>query len=221
MTLNYGSKDSALFIDDKWVAEGSGVQSVSPAASVLSIGRDLTGVDAAGGEFDEVCAFARPLNGIAVGFCYQLYAPTAARGAISPEEDTAMKAAAAKWKAERDTAGGGQQYRMMQHLPVHQSTRCFGLLLCGHDPGHRRRWPYRPGADLPYPLASTHGSCPECPGPIYWDVNFQFQVVPEPSVWWLLLPAGVCLFLRHRRFARTGQRALKTSQLGADQNQPP
>lgn len=111
VSLNFGPSGSALFIDGALVAEGGGTLAVPPSVAAFSVGSTLTGAGPAGGEFDEFCVFAGPLSESAVAFCHQVYAPTAARGPISPEEEAAQRAAAAKRRAEREAAGesGGPQ----------------------------------------------------------------------------------------------------------------
>jgi hypothetical protein len=55
------------------------------------------------------------------------------------------------------------------------------------------------GTGLPYPDQGLSPPCTGCSAPIFWEANFQFQDVPEPSVGLLLLPGLTYLLLRHRR----------------------
>ncbi len=116
VTLNYGPKGSALFLDGRLAAQGAGVPAIPPAVAALTVGSTLAGADAAQGEFDEVAFFARPLTEIAVAFGHQLYAASAARGAISAEEEAALREAAAKRRAEREAAGAGGGTQMLRLL---------------------------------------------------------------------------------------------------------
>ena len=116
VTLNYGPKGSALFLDGRLAAQGAGVAAIPSAVAALTVGSTLAGADAAQGEFDEVAFFARPLTEIVVAFGHQLYAATAARGAISAEEEAALREAAAKRRAERAAAGEGGGTQMLRLL---------------------------------------------------------------------------------------------------------
>ncbi len=59
---------------------------------------------------------------------------------------------------------------------------------------------YGLGSDLPFPNLHTTPITPEYPvGPVFYEANFQFTVIPEPSVWFLLPPALGLLFLRQRK----------------------
>ena len=60
VVLNYGWQGTELFIDGELAAHGSAVSGLSPSDAGLLVGRTVSGVDAAEGEFDEICAFARP-----------------------------------------------------------------------------------------------------------------------------------------------------------------
>ncbi len=102
LALNYGPKETALLLDGVLVSTGSGVASVSPAAAGLIIGSTLLGANAAEGEFDELCTFARPLQEAEIDFHYQFLQPTAALGPISKEEEAARLENAAKYRAERE-----------------------------------------------------------------------------------------------------------------------
>ncbi len=58
------------------------------------------------------------------------------------------------------------------------------------------------GPELAFPAGFSLPPCPGCGTPLYLEANFQYTVVPEPSVWFLLPPALGLLFLRHRKSAR-------------------
>src|SRR5713101_6647040 len=98
VSLNYGPKGTALWIDGDFVAEGAGVLAPAPANAGLVAGSTVAGTDTAGGEFDEICAFARPLTGAELAFYYHALSRTVALGPITPEEDQARRDAIAKWK---------------------------------------------------------------------------------------------------------------------------
>ena len=57
------------------------------------------------------------------------------------------------------------------------------------------------GSDLPFP-GFPRSPCEGCAGELFWEPNFQFEIVPEPSVWLLFLPALGYLFIRHRKARR-------------------
>ena len=54
------------------------------------------------------------------------------------------------------------------------------------------------GPGLPFP-GQLPPPCEGCPGERFWEPNFQYTVIPEPSVWLLLSPAVFYLFIRHRK----------------------
>jgi hypothetical protein len=56
------------------------------------------------------------------------------------------------------------------------------------------------GNDLPYPV-SWWGCGEGCTPEIFWEPNFRYSLVPEPSVWVLLLPGLIYLGLRRRKVA--------------------
>ncbi len=55
------------------------------------------------------------------------------------------------------------------------------------------------GSELAFPFAYWGGPCEGCPAERFFEPNFQYTVVPEPSVWFLLPPALGLLLLRHRK----------------------
>lgn len=116
LTLNYGPKRTTLFIDGEPLAEGAGTLTVPAQVGALSIGSMLTGEAPAQGEFDEVCAFARPLPAVFGQFYYATFSQRAELGPVTAEEEAAHLKLARKRQAEREAEGGGQQYRMMQSL---------------------------------------------------------------------------------------------------------
>ena len=63
---------------------------------------------------------------------------------------------------------------------------------------------YALGSNLPFPILATPSPCPECAGPTFWESNFQFAIIPEPSVWLLLSPVLGYLFIRHRKARSPG-----------------
>ncbi len=103
LTLNYGVDGTALFIDGKMGAQGSGVPGTSAAASGVVIGSTFLGTDTAGGEFDEVYFFARPLTEKEHSFYFDAMSGTAFLGPISPEEEAEWKAAAKARQQEKES----------------------------------------------------------------------------------------------------------------------
>ena len=61
---------------------------------------------------------------------------------------------------------------------------------------------YGLGPDLPFPNRASTPPRPDVLGPVLWEPNFRFQIVPEPAVALLLLPGLFLLFLRQRKTAR-------------------
>ena len=107
VTLNYGVKETALFIDGELIAQGSGTLAVQPKIGALVVGSTLGGTEAAEGEFDEICSFARPLAQREVGFYFGITSGQAARGPITPEEEQAQREAAARNReAQREAPAG-------------------------------------------------------------------------------------------------------------------
>jgi hypothetical protein len=80
VSLNYGPKGTALWIDGDFVAEGAGVSAAEPANAGLVAGSTVAGTDTFGGEFDEICTFARPLKRSELTFYYRALSKTAALG---------------------------------------------------------------------------------------------------------------------------------------------
>ena len=64
------------------------------------------------------------------------------------------------------------------------------------------------GPDLPFPGGQSRPPCEGCLGERFWEPNFQYTVIPEPSVWLLLSPALFYLFIRHRKVRRLRQERL-------------
>jgi hypothetical protein len=104
LTLNYGSKGTALFIDGRLSATGDATLAVPPTVAALVVGSTLAGTAPADGEIDELCAFGRPLSQAAVQFHYAMYRGRAAQGPVSAAEWAAQREAAAKRQAEREAA---------------------------------------------------------------------------------------------------------------------
>ncbi len=55
------------------------------------------------------------------------------------------------------------------------------------------------GPELAFPAAYWGAPCEGCPAERFFEANFQYTVIPEPSVWFLLPPALGLLFLRLRK----------------------
>lgn len=110
LCLNYGQKETALYVDGTLAAEGTGTLKVPPKVAALVWGSTLDGTESIGGELEELYTFSRPVE---VGFHYFPLKDQAALGPITPEEDQALADLRAKWKAEREARGeaegGGPQ----------------------------------------------------------------------------------------------------------------
>jgi hypothetical protein len=105
VTLDYGPKGTALFIDGQLAAEGEGTLAVPPKVAALVWGSTLAGTETADGEMDELYCFGLPLTAADVAFYYHGLSRQAARGPISAAEEQAEAEAAAKWLAELESAG--------------------------------------------------------------------------------------------------------------------
>lgn len=116
VTLDYGPKGTALFIDGELAAQGAGTMRVPPSVGALVVGSTLRGTEVAEGEFEEMTAFAHPLTQLEVDFYLDSTSSQAALGAITPEEEEARKEGAAKRRAEREAEGDGGGVQMMRML---------------------------------------------------------------------------------------------------------
>lgn len=74
----------------------------------MVIGSTVSGLNPAGGAFDEVCLFWRPLTGAEVARYYRASSKTVALGPVSEEAIARRTAAAALRKAQAQRAGGAQ-----------------------------------------------------------------------------------------------------------------
>ena len=116
VTLNYGPKGTALFIDGELAAQGAGTVSVPSSVGALVVGSTLRGTEVAEGEFEEMAAFARPLTQQKISFYLGSTSNQAALGAITPEEDQAQREASAKRRAEREAEGEGGGSHLLRML---------------------------------------------------------------------------------------------------------
>lgn len=138
VTLNYGPRGTALFIDGEIVAEGAGTDAVPPSVAALAVGSSLRGTDAPEGEFDEVFSFGRQLTEREVGVYFGFVQKQAALGSITREEEEAQRAAVASRAAERKAAlqqAGGSQMMLLvggtsqcvTNVPVHLTNIVFAF----------------------------------------------------------------------------------------------
>jgi hypothetical protein len=124
ITLDYSTKETALFVDGQLVAQGAGTVAVPPQLDALFVGSSLAGKSVAGGDFDELCCFGQPpmarfyhpLTDADLLFYYNVFAPQAALGPVSAEEIAAREKRMAEMKAQRAAAlsalsldGGGME----------------------------------------------------------------------------------------------------------------
>jgi hypothetical protein len=119
LAFNYGPTETALFVDGMLIANGSGVLSVQPASAGLVVGSTAFGSGPAEGEYDEICAFARPLREFETAFYALTFSAMAARGPISAEEEAAWKEAAEKRKADQEA-----MMEMMRAQPTGGTIIC-------------------------------------------------------------------------------------------------
>jgi hypothetical protein len=61
---------------------------------------------------------------------------------------------------------------------------------------------YGIGSDLPLPNLRTLPPMEGSVGPAFLEPNFQFQAVPEPSMWLVVAPCGLAMWWSRRRFLR-------------------
>lgn len=104
ITLNYGPKATALFLDGKLVAEGNGTLAIPQSAAVLALGSSLGGAETVGGAFDEFTTHTRPLTESEAAFAFSSASGQAALGPIPPAEDQFRAGVALLRRAERDAA---------------------------------------------------------------------------------------------------------------------
>ncbi len=97
--LNYGPKETTLFIDGQIVAQGIGTPTVPPEMAALVVGSSLVGRSVAGGDFDELACYDAPATRhgertaqtLDVSFYWNYCADYAALGPISAEEIAARE----------------------------------------------------------------------------------------------------------------------------------
>lgn len=117
LVINYGAK-TELWIDGALAAEGAGTVTLPPQVAGLVLGSSVLGSETAGGEFEDVYAFRRPLTERQVGFYFQGMKKRSLLGPITSEEEAALAERRAKRKAElealgeSDGGGGVQMLRM-------------------------------------------------------------------------------------------------------------
>ncbi len=120
ITLTYGPKFTALYLDGELAAAGPAISAL-PAAKVFvdtgfTVGSDTAGGNLARGTFDELATFAFPLGGDTIATTYQWAAPQAALGPITAEEEEAWREWSAKLKAARALeaeSGGGMMMMLL------------------------------------------------------------------------------------------------------------
>ena len=97
--LNYGPKETTLFLDGQIVAQGTGTPIVPPEMAALVVGSSLVGKAVAGGDFDELACYDSPATRhgertaqtLDVSFYWNYCADYAALGPISAEEIAARE----------------------------------------------------------------------------------------------------------------------------------
>lgn len=117
VVLNYGTNGTELVLDGEVVTQGGATLSVPASVARLIVGSTLAGDLSAGGEFEEVYCFARPLK---VAFHYLPFAGIAELGPMSEAELTYRQELLAKWVATKaqkareaeESGGGGVQMRL-------------------------------------------------------------------------------------------------------------
>ena len=140
VVLNYGERGTALYVDEAWVAEGEPTFALPPKMAGLVLGSSVLGTETAGGEFEEIAAYRRPLTAAQAGLFYGSMKKRTLLGAVSAEQVAANAKRRAEWKAlaeakalEEETSGGGAMLRMMgntvtcvTNAPLYiTNTSCF------------------------------------------------------------------------------------------------
>ncbi|MEY2409783.1 MAG: hypothetical protein QOF48_2453 [Verrucomicrobiota bacterium] len=102
--------------------------------------------------------------------------------------------------------GGGSGYIMTAQYGASDSDDIFipfpiGLApgLAGWYGGYPSVGWYGFGSDLPFPNQRTPPLMEGSIGPGFWEPNFRFEVVPEPSLWLITSVMGSMLFTAFRR----------------------
>ena len=141
VVLNYGTKGTALYVDEAWVAEGDVTFALPQNFSGLVLGSSLLGTETAGGEFEDFYCYRKPMTGKQPGFGYEGNKRRAALGPVSSEETAALAERREEMKALREAQlllepegeGGGMMLRMMgstidcvTNVPLHiTNTVCM------------------------------------------------------------------------------------------------
>ncbi|MCU0783343.1 MAG: hypothetical protein MUF81_04695, partial [Verrucomicrobia bacterium] len=110
VVLNHGPKATTLHVDGELVGESEPVLTLPPQAAALVWGSTADGTDSFEGEFEELYTFSKPLE---VALYYSAFKNQAALGPISLEEEKALAEAAARWRAEHKSEGGGSEMRLL------------------------------------------------------------------------------------------------------------
>jgi hypothetical protein len=153
ITLTYGPKFCAFYLDGELVAQGDGV-TVLPDAKVqqahgFCIGTDLLGGNAAGGALDEITIFDRQLSAEEIAHYYTNTRPIADLGPVTEAEEQQRLAQWAALKDARASGAGGQMLLGMEGFaqtglrllpPVFETTNGttnLWLTIAGGEPGAR------------------------------------------------------------------------------------
>ena len=117
VVLNYGERGTALYVDEAWVAEGEPTFALPPRMAGLVWGSSVLGTETAGGEFEEIAAYRRPLTAARAGLFYGSMKKRTLMGAVSAEQVAANAKRRAEWKAlaaaNQPDDGSGMMMRMM------------------------------------------------------------------------------------------------------------
>jgi hypothetical protein len=112
VVLNYGPKASELYLDGALAAQGEGVtlwtDATGHTTQGFSIGSDLNGKNAAGGQFEEWTSFGYTLRVEEVAHYYSSTRPLTKLGAITPEEEKAQLAYLAAFREAVNQRGGAE-----------------------------------------------------------------------------------------------------------------
>lgn len=107
LALSYGPDQTALQIDGDLPVLGKGLPGVPlPAvgATALIVGTDAAGKNSAGGQFEELTTFDRPLPSWELGLYYNAMRATAAKGPVTEAEELAARRQAVEWRILREAS---------------------------------------------------------------------------------------------------------------------
>jgi alpha-tubulin suppressor-like RCC1 family protein len=92
ITLDYDPTGTAVFLDAQWAAQTTSTIAIPSSVGVLALGSALAGNASSGGDIDELCTFATPLDQMDLAFYYNGNSRQAALGPVTQAELDAQEA---------------------------------------------------------------------------------------------------------------------------------